>query len=918
MLISKDEQDLFDEVFFELRRLCNYKSFKNIPIENLTEWFSPVPIESRHTRYGSSTKQKTKDPYKYLYQNNPYIQLFHFLHNNKDSIDNFSFPLLQKNLLKLHMGLFAYVDVKKPKAPLRYLYGPCGLEENFGTKPHFFIQPHYHKAGPDGGEFKIEDEVQWQREAETFYFSRMNSNYSELDFVKILQAQKGSLYYERRIPFEHRHEIIYAPSGEMDCCIISWLLLSLGNDQRNLLKASFQHTDNISSVQNISIEKRLSNLVKKLDTSPFQFTITPHIPRSGQRSFKLQGWYEDHAKTFIQWLRHLGFLNISKYFYRRIKDDSKRFLGIDDIQITERGKRLVLWLFIYLDSLLKRKSIKSYTYGNRLYRQISIFMPIGHHSVKWNLFFDEFKKWYNRDNPKDLASIVFEYFSEQLIKNLEKANFNVNNNKHGLKNDIIIELNKILFVYNCGFNEDLTDDDIVKLGEIGLSINSSKWLSNVDESIISSFRENVKKCERWDASNSDYLSALFIAMQIFLSWEEPVENMGDSTDPILERCKLFQQRCRFNIFSHLQLRAGDRGQHEFEQTSRGWIVFPVLYDENEKSTKSESYNLVSVGFFLGTFKDSTHSGEGYYENLGNEDTFIELNKTVSMTKRIINQLSSVENREIYHNDIISKRYNDAAMQQHQKTIHEIRAPLNTLQEIAELLPDLEDIDSTFDFKPIWMTKSHFEKLDLKKIASEFDLITTWTDLILTGKEVPGDLVWADWHTLSNSFSSVRSNLDDKDFGQLSRQNLKSNFIKLGSFNKNHQFSSHIIKDGLEYEIKLPLYTFVRFLKEIVKNFKRHGDLTKKFNFNLGLKPLDTESEYTHYLIIIFGNTKKRAEQSFGEGLNIFKKAFNVYCSKSVEPVFRFEHLELTRYGDYASAYIKIPVQLRRKINHVDK
>lgn len=260
-----------------------------------------LPLESDYSS-GDLEKKHLKNPYKGMLINNPYFKLYEYLQTSPD------FKEIQTKTLKLHMGLFAYADREIEK--LRYLYGPCTREEDKGkSKPHFFLRAY---SNNDERQFEDEPSYHFTKLMDTFYYGRTSEHWKDLNFIKFLADNADNSdneVYSRRTEFEHKNGIIYAPSGEMDACILCWLLLSLANDVRTqLLK---------------EIEKETFEIKFDIDLSSIR-------PRDDTR------WYAVDRKTLLEWLRVLGLLEQPNG---------------TALQVTELGKHMVAWLDTYLKTL---------------------------------------------------------------------------------------------------------------------------------------------------------------------------------------------------------------------------------------------------------------------------------------------------------------------------------------------------------------------------------------------------------------------------------------------------------------------------------------------------------------------------------------------------------------------------------------
>ncbi len=240
---------------------------------------------------------------------NPYHRLHCHLH------DDGHFIRLQKSL-GLHMGLFALVD-PSDENNLRYLYG---RQNKSGDKdkipPHFYLPSL--KVSLDGStpKFVIESPREFDKQSVALYSAQSRGSWRNLTFVSILNSDFDGLATARRTEFEKDHGVIYAPSGEVDSCVLCWLLLHLDKDLR------------------IKLDAVLAG--KGADPGNFPFEIKQEETGLSEET---DIWRRDEEKPLVEWLYVLGLTKNGK------KRPSK-----DCYRPTERGREMVKWLGLYLQS----------------------------------------------------------------------------------------------------------------------------------------------------------------------------------------------------------------------------------------------------------------------------------------------------------------------------------------------------------------------------------------------------------------------------------------------------------------------------------------------------------------------------------------------------------------------------------------
>lgn len=305
--------DIFYTVMNKLLKECNfYETQKIAPkseikfIGELREELFQLPSELDYSDGGNQQKH-ANNPYKGMFINNPYLKLYKYLQTSSD------FKEIQTKILKLHMGLFAYADrdIKK----LRYLYGPCDRpEDREKSTPHFFLRAYWYNNVNNA--FEDEPQLHFDTLLRAFYYGRISSAWQDIDFIKLLEKTEDAADEVscRRTKFEHENGVIYAPSGEMDACILCCLLLTLEENMRTNL---------------------LTEIANNYFVATFSFNLKPIKPKPEQEKGD-RVWYESENNTLIKWLEILGLIEQ---------------LSGPSFKVTERGKHMAFWLGTYLKSL---------------------------------------------------------------------------------------------------------------------------------------------------------------------------------------------------------------------------------------------------------------------------------------------------------------------------------------------------------------------------------------------------------------------------------------------------------------------------------------------------------------------------------------------------------------------------------------
>jgi len=883
-LLPKDNNTLFFEVLSILRRLTNEISSDAIKKEAEMKALYDFYEEFLLLRPEDSVEKHKSTLAKFLLYENPYRKLHMYLQGVDFSDDiviepnkNESFLEIQKNVLMLQMGLFAYADASS--SILRYLYGPQNLpEDRKKSLPHFYIKPFYceeKKECPGDYEFKALDVNSFWEHSRTFYYGRRETNYIGLDFVQILQSTKGCTNWDRRTKFEHDLNIIYASSGEMDACILSWLFLCVDKNKANTLESALSTNSNTNTINDL--EKILFQI--KLDAHAVEGYHSP----SDEELKKLKPWGSDQKpENLFYWLHRL----------RLIKEKS----GPQMINITERGHRLIRWLNLYLRSL---KGEKLNILGKpeptfyRLIKGVSKISVADIEEDKWHEFMNELQTQGKR-NEKSPLSGLYILFEERLqTQILEFLKSETRKPADELKYKIIEELNRILENNIDIFEKYIevfkfSDNTSILLKQIfepycrsrlfleakypkyfkemsKSSPDFPSWLDGIDKNIITLFINRVNNKKQCDIND------LLQVVHIFLKWRESHDDD-----------KKFTGRCRFNLLGHLTLRASWENPQIIETASRAWIVFPVNFDYIETNSKR---SLTSVGFFLGTFKDSTSDGQGSLENFHKKKVASHLIEQISRIQQVTHILATVENREIYMKEIYNIHMQDAIEKQHKWTIHEIR---NSILKIKEYVLKFTEEDFERNSHDIYMAYDVF-----KKNYAEFEMILQWVDKLMKSEVCEGDIKWVNSNQLYHEAFSpyVERILNSEEIIRVNENFLEDNHANvLGSLN-------------LHEEIEIPFFTYKNLLHELSKNILKYADRGKKCVFNFTLSE--------NFLIIEIKNIYKKNKThmiSTGKGLEVFDRFLKVYNSNSEIDRSGLINKEV---GDECICKVKIAIRRRR-------
>jgi archaellum component FlaC len=761
-----------------------------------------------------------------------------------------SFLEIQKNDLKLQMGLLAYADASTGWQ-LRYLYGPHDLpEDRLKTFPHFYIKPFYchEREGHTGRyEFKSVDQVGFWGHSSTLYYSRTNIDYRNLDFVQILQAKKGSSHLERRTRFERDFDIIYSPDGEMGACILSWLMLCIAGNKVRELDAA------------LSLPSQ-DKIMEYLEQIKFKINLEDHavmgFATSGSKELEPLPTWESarREENLFYWLYKLGL----------IKDKETR----NKQEITERGQRLVKWLNLYLRSLggeeLSILGYKELTY----YRIIR-----GVQKIYLSDFKDKGREFMrilhrSKENKGTLAYAIYRLLKKstriKLHCYLESGDKEPDN---FLIKEIIDTVNKFLEAgehypwerwLQLAFSSKKLTDKMKHIREPycrrrmileahfpGCISKPSEffpsWLDGIDRRLVDRYIQQSN-----GPQHEIRLAQFLHAVHLFIKW-----NQWDNDNN-------FKKRCRFNLLGHLTLRAGRHRQEHIETASRAWIVFPVHYDYTDYQENSV---VTSVGFFLGTFKDSTDNGYGCFEHFNKLGP--ELTERIFKIRQIMDLLAQVENREIYIRDIYNIQIQEAMENQHKWTIHEIS------NEIPSIIGDINNFKIENIKDKSAKMKDAIEVLE--KDYKELELVFNWVKGLMNGMKIKNDEQWVGHEDLKESFeANFLKFIKTKDIASFFKKKDKKG---VPLFEENHDEVFNLSDNKTKYY--LPFFTYQKLLQELAKNIKKYADRNKKCCF----KFFTTDN----FIIITIRNTYARNSTSMlstGKGLQLFERFLKVYNSSS--------------------------------------
>lgn len=260
---------------------------------------------------------------------NEFLEVFKYLQNERQN-----FVSIQQ-MLGLHMGLFAYLDIESDS--IRYLYGPGDysddlIDDTKKTQPHFVIKAFYEYRRSLGGDVWLEEPIwHFARMSESFYYSRRREGQRgqvwKVGFVRILDAEHS----EQLSDWERRLGVIYAPSGEIDACILCWLFLHLDEEtcDRLLGWCSSIVEGNVTEDDSLRFEFRLTESVV---TRTRTRKGSGGLP-AGHSDFVTESYYwgQGRSRTLVDWLESLGLL-------------ASPAAGARLRVVTPKGRAMVEWL----------------------------------------------------------------------------------------------------------------------------------------------------------------------------------------------------------------------------------------------------------------------------------------------------------------------------------------------------------------------------------------------------------------------------------------------------------------------------------------------------------------------------------------------------------------------------------------------
>lgn len=289
----------------------------------------------KHIPNSDSELVEAANKYNYLFTNNPYYRLHQYLFTDNN------FSILQKKVLKMHLGMFAFVDPSNDK--LRYLYGPCDFNgDKTKTKPHFFFMPYYNSEQG----FEVEPFSNYNRILETNYYTRNNHIWSSYSFVDILKSFNepdipNISLKERYSQFEKEKKLIYVSGGELESTLLYWSLLHISEvKQLQLLFKNFH--------------EQQEYFFQKIRDFKFEIDFSIGIESNKAIEVYFEKDYNDVlfnncSYSLFDWLISFGLILSNKP-------------DLCKTQLSERAKRLIKWLAIYVKSLVNKKtSSKKYS-----------------------------------------------------------------------------------------------------------------------------------------------------------------------------------------------------------------------------------------------------------------------------------------------------------------------------------------------------------------------------------------------------------------------------------------------------------------------------------------------------------------------------------------------------------------------------
>lgn len=305
-------------------------------------------------RASASEKLYRYEQFQRVVRGNRFVGLFEYIQRESagptSGNGEYLFWEVQREL-GLHMGLFAYVDIEGNA--VRYLYGPYDDERDLLREPpHFFIKAFFEYQRPMSEPIWLE-EPSWQfaRMSEAFYYTRVREGAADdkgpwgVPYISIFKEQMSTapddptmfpVTADRRravSAWERQQGALYAPSGEIDTCILYWLLLHLPDDVRRSLAAWCRSI----VVGDLGIQ----------EPERFVFDLSEVAIRRKRKSRTAAATEESHywgqgrARSITRWLERLGLVWIRPAVGSRATPRGAAFL-------TAKGCALLEWLDWYL------------------------------------------------------------------------------------------------------------------------------------------------------------------------------------------------------------------------------------------------------------------------------------------------------------------------------------------------------------------------------------------------------------------------------------------------------------------------------------------------------------------------------------------------------------------------------------------
>lgn len=223
------------------------------------------------------------------WQKNQYYKLYKYLQDSESLFGKF-----QRRYAKILWCLFAYVSpTESNEIIVRYLAGITDEKEQ--EKPHFLFKAYHANSGTN--DFEPMSKKFLDNLVKTAYYQRKKAQFpKEIDFIYILKSQR------KRTTFEIENKLMYVPSGEIDTCILQWLLLYLkindieqpfAIDLSEIQKQLIDDKVYLSSQRDpITIYQWLEiwGLIKDYDTHNHTFTLTP-------RGESMLYWFATYLKS---------------------------------------------------------------------------------------------------------------------------------------------------------------------------------------------------------------------------------------------------------------------------------------------------------------------------------------------------------------------------------------------------------------------------------------------------------------------------------------------------------------------------------------------------------------------------------------------------------------------------------------------